>query len=55
MRLLKLIALSVAALAFLVLLLDWFGGCGEVFITKYGKVQGECTGRLILKDLGEML
>ena len=51
----RLVVLSIVALALLVLLLDWMGGCGETFITPHGKVQGECTGRLILKDIGEML
>ncbi len=33
-----------------ILTLDWFGGCGETFITSDGKhVQGECIGREIAK------
>lgn len=48
--------LALLALALLTLLLDFMGGCGEVFINHAGEsVPGECTGRLILLDLWRML
>lgn len=39
-------AVSLIVLATAILTLDWFGGCGETFITANGShVQGECIGR----------
>ena len=43
-------AVSLIVLATAILTLDWFGGCGETFITADGThVQGECIGREIAK------
>jgi hypothetical protein len=47
-------ALFVLALSilFAVALLDWFGGCGEVFIYADGsRHMGECVGRETLFNL----
>ena len=34
-----------------VVLLDWWGGCGELFLTPSGYIPGECHGREVAKDL----
>ena len=34
-----------------VVLLDWWGGCGEVFLTPSGYIPGECHGRGLVSDL----
>ena len=34
-----------------VVLLDWWGGCGEIFLTPSGYIPGECHGREFAKDV----
>jgi hypothetical protein len=34
-----------------VITLDWFGGCGELFMTPAGPIHGECLGRELLFHL----
>ena len=34
-----------------VVLLDWWGGCGELFLTPSGYIPGDCHGREVAKDL----
>jgi hypothetical protein len=34
-----------------IVLVDWFGGCGEVFLTPSGYIPGECHGREAVADL----
>jgi hypothetical protein len=37
--------LFVTAAWLFVILLDWVGGCGEIFFTPSGPIPGECLGR----------
>ena len=34
-----------------VVLLDWWGGCGELFPTPSGYIPGDCHGRELARDL----
>lgn len=43
--------LFVLAAWLFVILLDWLGGCGEIFFTPSGPIHGECLGRDLLFSL----
>ena len=43
--------LFVTAAWLFVILLDWAGGCGEIFFTPSGPIPGECLGRELFFSL----
>jgi hypothetical protein len=51
--LLTIVTMVVCGFIFAIALLDWMGGCGEVYHTAKGTVQGECTGRIFIKQIKE--
>lgn len=52
MKLLSLLFVLAFAVLFAIALLDWFSGCGQVFVYADGSRHvGECVGRSLLFNL----
>jgi len=49
--LLTVLTVLLCGFIFSIALLDWVGGCGEVYYTATGSEKGECLGRDFIKQI----